>query len=308
MSIKKSTLQLQLLKNLLEGKKISLKHFSLENDISIRTSQRYIEDIEEIFSSNLIKEDEHYSFITNSIFEKDILNFDKKELEIFVDLYSLLEFEFSNKLDSINKSFLNKLEKNYSQTYMIKQNPFEDFNSKKELLFDIKSSIKQKRYTTIEYESDKKYIFEQAKILKILFAKGNFYIAVLTNDEINNGFKFLRLNFINKITLHSNSFKRDLEAEHFLKNFQTLFSYYKEKPYEVVLEIDSSIKRFFLQKKFLTSQKIIENNDDLTLSFQITNDMEILPLVKKWFPNIKIVSPKNLKDKFEEEIRVYLKN
>lgn len=307
MNTKKSILQLELLKELLDGEKVCLKNFAIKNSISLRTVQRYIEDIEEIFGSNLIKEGELYSFITTSLFEKNILSFDKQELEIFVDLYSLLDFDFSSKLDLNSQKFIKKLEKNYSQIYMIKQNPFENFLQKKELLFQIKDAIKNRRYTKIEYISDKKYIFDQVKILKIVFAKGNFYIAVLTPDEINSGFKFLRLSFVDNIILYPNSFKKDYEVEHFLKNFQTLFSNYKEKSYEVVLKVDKYVKRFFLQKNFLSSQKILENKDDLIVSFKVTNSMEILPLVKKWLPNIKIVSPKEIKEQFEEELREYLK-
>ena len=306
MSLKKSTLLLFFLKELLEGKKISLKSFALENDINIRTAQRYIEDIEEAFPDNLLKENDFYSFVSNSTLEKNILNFDKKEFEILIDLVSLLEFDISNKFDENTKKFVNKIQKQYSQSYMIKQNPFEKLSLKRDLLFDIKNAIKNNRYTKIEYESDKKYIFDEAKILKIIFAEGNFYIAILTKEELNNGFKFLRLNFISDIKLYSNSFKKDIEAEYFIKNFQTLFSSYKEKTYEVILKINPSVKRFFLQKKFLSSQKIIENKEYLTLSFEITNDMEILPLVKKWLPNIKIISPKTLKDKFNEELKSYL--
>ena len=238
--------------------------------------------------------------------EKNILNFNKKEFEILIDLFSLLEFDISNKFDENTKKFVNKIQKQYSQSYMIKQNPFEKLSLKRDLLFDIKNAIKNSRYTKIVYESDKKYIFDEAKILKIIFAEGNFYIAILTKEELNNGFKFLRLNFISDIKLYSNSFKKDIEAEYFIKNFQTLFSSYKEKTYEVILKINPSVKRFFLQKKFLSSQKIIENKEYLTLSFEITNDMEILPLVKKWLPNIKIISPKALKDKFNEELKSYL--
>ncbi|MCT7471004.1 WYL domain-containing protein [Aliarcobacter cryaerophilus] len=306
MSLKKSTLLLFFLKELLEGKKISLKSFALENDINIRTAQRYIEDIEEAFPDNLLKENDFYSFVSNSTLEKNILNFDKKEFEILIDLASLLEFDISNKFDENTRKFVNKIQKQYSQSYTIKQNPFEKLSLKRDLLFDIKNAIKNNRYTKIEYESDKKYIFDEAKILKIIFAEGNFYIAILTKEELNNGFKFLRLNFISDIKLYSNSFKKDIEAEYFIKNFQTLFSSYKEKTYEVILKINPSVKRFFLQKKFLSSQKIIENKEYLTLSFEITNDMEILPLVKKWLPNIKIISPKTLKDKFNEELKSYL--
>ncbi|WP_151945827.1 hypothetical protein, partial [Aliarcobacter butzleri] len=93
MSLKKSTLLLFFLKELLEGKKISLKSFALENDINIRTAQRYIEDIEEAFPDNLLKENDFYSFVSNSTLEKNILNFDKKEFEILIDLASLLEFD-----------------------------------------------------------------------------------------------------------------------------------------------------------------------------------------------------------------------
>ena len=306
MSLKKSTLLLFFLKELLEGKKISLKSFALENDINIRTAQRYIEDIEEAFPDNLLKENDFYSFVSNSTLEKNILNFDKKEFEILIDLVSLLEFDISNKFDENTKKFVNKIQKQYSQSYMIKQNPFEKLSLKRDLLFDIKNAIKNNRYTKIVYESDKKYIFDEAKIFKIIFAEGNFYIAILTKEELNNGFKFLRLNFISDIKLYSNSFKKDIEAEYFIKNFQTLFSSYKEKTYEVILKINPSVKRFFLQKKFLSSQKIIENKEYLTLSFEITNDMEILSLVKKWLPNIKIISPKTLKDKFNEELKSYL--
>jgi tRNA(Ile)-lysidine synthase TilS/MesJ len=71
MSLKKSTLLLFFLKELLEGKKISLKSFALENDINIRTAQRYIEDISEIFSENLIREEDTYSFVTNHFLEKN---------------------------------------------------------------------------------------------------------------------------------------------------------------------------------------------------------------------------------------------
>ncbi len=306
MSLKKSTLLLSLFKELLEGKKISLKNFALENDVNIRTAQRYIEDIEDVFSDNLLKENDLYGFVSNSTLEKNILNFDKKELEIFIDLASLLEFDISNKFDDNTKKFVNKIQKQYSQIYMIKQNPFEKFSLKRELLFDIKNAIKNNRYTKIVYESDKKYIFDEAKILKIIFAEGNFYVAILTKEVLNNGFKFLRLNFIADIKLYSNSFKKDIEVEYFLKNFQTLFSSYKEKTYDVVIKINPSVKRFFLKKNFLPSQKIVENKEYLTLSFEITNDMEILPLVKKWLPNIEIVSPKSLRDKFKMELKSYL--
>jgi predicted DNA-binding transcriptional regulator YafY len=306
LNTKKSTLQLYLLKQLLEGNKICLKDFSLIHEVSIRTIQRYIEDIIEIFAENLLKEGDSYSFVSTHFLEKNILSFDKKELEIFVDLFSLIDFEFVNKFDENTSSFLKKLQKNYSCSYQIKQNAFENIFSKKALISDIKLAIKNKRYVNIKYFSDKEFIFEEVKLLKIIYSDGNFYLAALTNEEINNGFKFLRLNFITQIEPLKNTFHRDITAEQFLKDFQTIFSNYKKQSYEVVIEVDKSIKRFFKQKKFLSSQTIIKEEENLFLSYKVTNDMEILPLVKKWLPLIKIVSPQITKDRFKKEIQMYL--
>ena len=90
---------------------------------------------------------------------------------------------------------------------------------KKDLIHDIKSAIKNRRYVNIRYFSDREFIFEEVKILKIVYTEGNFYLATLTNDELNNGFKFLRLNFITQLELLKNSFQRVIEAEIFLKKF-----------------------------------------------------------------------------------------
>ena len=41
---------------------------------------------------------------------KRVLNFDKKEFEILIDLVSLLEFDISNKFDENTKKFVNKID------------------------------------------------------------------------------------------------------------------------------------------------------------------------------------------------------
>ena len=76
----------------------------------------------------------------------------------------------------------------------------------------------------------------------------------------------------------------------------------------MVLEVDVSIKRIFKQKKFLSSQTILKEEDNLFVSYKVTNDMEILPLIGKWLPNIKIISPESTKEKFLDELKLYLNN
>ena len=302
----KSIQLLTLLKTLLSGKQICLKNYAISNDISLRTAQRQMKDLIEIFEENIIKDGDCYTFVSSNTIEKDILSYDKEDLSRVVDLFSLVGFDFTKSFDEDTSKILAKLQKNYAICYSIKQHPFEYFFNHK-YLKDIKRAIKNRQYCDIIYNNGEKFNFTDIRILKIIFNEGNFYLATLSNDEeCNNGFKFLRLSFVESVKIQSKTFHKDIKAEFFLKDFQTIFSNYDVKPYEVIVEVSESVERFFRQKKFLASQKIIKNDDKLLLSFQITNDMEILPLVKKWLPNLKIISPETTKIKLQNQLKTYL--
>jgi len=302
----KSIQLLTLLKELLGGKQICLKNYALRQDISLRTAQRHMKELLEAFEENIIKDGDCYTFVSSNTIEKNILSYDKEDLSRVVDLFSLVDFDFTKSFDADTSKILAKLQKNYAVCYSIKQHPFEYFFNHK-YLKEIKRAIKNHQYADIVYNNGEKFLFKECKLLKIIFSEGNFYVATLSDDEsINNGFKFLRLSFIESISLQSKTFHKDIKAEFFLKDFQTIFSNYDVKSYEVIVEVDECVERFFRQKKFLSSQKIIKNDDKLLLSFQVTNDMEVLPLVKKWLPHLKIISPLTTKTNLQNQLKTYL--
>ncbi len=303
MEAKKSLLQLQLLKELVEGKVVSTRDYALKSGVNQRTIQRYMEDIIEIFSDNIEKSGKNYRLISTTYLSNNMLSFDKKELEILVDVFSLIEFDFVNKFDEASKLLLEKMKKKYSNVYDSKQNGILNIFSKKDLIGSIKSSIKNRKYVNIKYVSDEESYFKMVKVFKIIFFGNSFYLAVLVEEE----FMFLDLDSVEQIEILESSFDKDLKTLEFLKNSQTIFSEYGEKPYDIMLQIDKSIKRFFLNKKFLPSQTIIRDDEDLIISYKITNDMEILPIVKQWIPYIKIIFPHTTKQKLNNELIEYLK-
>lgn len=310
MKQKKSLLILYFIKELIKRKKISLKEFSNRHDISLRSAQRYIVDIKEVFGDIIQKEDDYYLLIDNEFLKDSIFDFNKEELEKFIDLAMLVDDSFIDKLDHASKAYLHKLQKSYSDTYFIKNKIIEKQNINTITLKNIKKSIQHRRYISLEYVAgEQKYTYNRVKPLKIVIAEGNYYLACMTDDEINNGFKFLRISFIKDVKLDSETYNQTLdilEAKEFIKKFQTLFSRFDKKDFEVIVEVDSSVKRFFLQKNFLSSQRIISNKDNLTLSFTVTNNLEILPLIKKWLPNIKIIKPLNLRDALLADLDKYI--
>jgi predicted DNA-binding transcriptional regulator YafY len=60
-------------------------------------------------------------------------------------------------------------------------------------------------------------------------------------------------------------------------------------------------------KKFMSSQKFFEKVDDeVVFTLEYTQELEILPFIKRWLPDLIILEPKELKDRLDEDLRSYL--
>jgi len=305
MKTKKSVAILKILEDLKKGKIICTKEYAEYLDVDKRTIQRYIEEIRDFYEIEFIKHKKGcYSFPQISKIKEKIIDIKENEdFEKFADVLALFSEEVLEFLE-IDKKIIKKIVDD--NIFLIKENPVEKFMNI-EMYKKIKRAIKYRKILDILYIPDESFDFKNVKPLKIVFAEGNWYLAALSDDNINNGFKFLRINFIKNIKEHSKTFKPVKEAEEFLENFQSLFSRYKVKPFEVILEVNNKVKRYFKVKKFLPSQTIIDENDKfLTVKYYVTSEDEILMLVKKWFPFIKIKSPEFLKDRLKKEIEEYL--
>jgi predicted DNA-binding transcriptional regulator YafY len=130
-------------------------------------------------------------------------------------------------------------------------------------------------------------------------------------EAYNFSFSLYRISKIKEMTNSSKTFHKNREIEDFIKYMQTPFARYREgfRKYliEVVLEVDASKAFYFKSKKFLSSQQILETkeNGNLLLSYQVTQEIEIEELIKKWLPYVKVVEPLSLKERIEGELRSY---
>jgi predicted DNA-binding transcriptional regulator YafY len=293
---------LRFLKELKEGE-VCLNDFAKKYNINVRTVQRYKNEVEEFFNIKLISTRRGcYTFpahnrIDNFLLQKEDLN----DFNNLANILSLINPQFLRFL-KIDEKVIKKYIKD--NTILVKESPIEELSSSE--IEILKKAIKRKDYVDIKYILDKEHFFENVKPLKIVFAEGNWYLACLTKDKINNGFKFLRINWIKEIKLKNKEFKVPKEAKEFLKNFQTLFSSYKVPYKEVIVEVDEEVARHFRVKKFLPSQKILEDNGKLKISYIINNDNEIIRLVKRWIPHMKIITPIELQQKFKQLLLEFL--
>ena len=285
---------------------VCLKDFANRYEINVRTAQRYKEDVEEIFDIKL-KMLKKGCYIAPDFKDLNKVLIDKGSIEDLDKFAYLLMIIDKNliKFLGVNEKIINRYlkEENF---FIVKNLPFEELRSL-EIFNEIKKAIKYRQYLKISYNALNEEILDDIKPIKIVFAEGNWYLASISNDKINNGFKFLRISYIKTIERKKKEFKRDKEAEEFLKNFQSIWSLYKVKPFEVIVKVNKEVARFFKVKKFLDSQTIIgEENGDLIIKYYITNSIEIINLAKKWIPHMKIIEPIEVKEKFMSLVKKVL--
>ncbi|NPA63695.1 MAG: WYL domain-containing protein [Epsilonproteobacteria bacterium] len=274
---------------------------------SPKTITRYHKKLKELFGVEFVTISRGcYAIKDVSIF-KDFL-FDgvpDRESQLVFDLLAMIHPKVLSYFGFSPKEVERLLQDNES-VYLIKESPFEDLVNS-QILEQLKEAIKEQYYSDILYHPHNRLVYEDVKPLRIVYAEGNWYLAVLTQDEINNGFKFLRINFIKKIQLKPKKFRRDSTALYFLQTFQSLFSAYNQYPRSVLVEVDEEVARYFRVKKFLASQRIVKDQGKLTIQYTITNDEEILFLAKRWMPHMHILEPKHLQEELEECVREFLR-
>ena len=61
-------------------------------------------------------------------------------------------------------------------------------------------------------------------------------------------------------------------------------------------------------KPFFPTQKFKKKLGDSSVTFSInfTQDMEILPFIKRWLPDIEILEPTDLRQTFKEQLKIAL--
>ena len=283
--------------------------------VSDKTIRRRIKELEQKYGYRPYKVSRGcYSYVTKDALSKLIPSEKSpspQELDDFEKLVDLLVMADEKLLRflEIDPKVLERLKSKYAKVYKLHSSPFEEFGDSK-LLRRLKNAIVYRKKVDILYDPDEEILIKKARPIKIVFAEGNWYLAVMTDDEVNNGFKFLRISFIKEIKELPQQFHKDsldYEAMKFVESFQTLFSSFKKEPFDVEVVVDKEVARHFRKKKFLKSQQIIKDDGDLLIRYRINNENEILLLAKRWMPHMRILQPRELQERLEEIAREFLK-
>jgi predicted DNA-binding transcriptional regulator YafY len=211
-------------------------------------------------------------------------------------------------LDEYTKKRVKKIAKDNENIFLFK-NSIMETPSNMENFKRLKFAIKEREYRNIDYFDG---FYENVKPLKLVFMDNNWYLAGIYDEKL----RFFRISFINEVKYSdkNNFFIKNIDKymkflEKDLQNSLTLFGVEKK---ESIIKASVKVAKYFDKdmKKFLPSQKFIRKNSDGSVEFslQYTQSLEILPFIKRWLPDLEIISPAELKNEFKEDLKKALES
>lgn len=317
----------EILKKLVAKQEIYLTDTELLDELRIkeRTLRRYMGEIDKLFpdafriESKLIGHGKRPVKVLR-VYDKnkDIIGVLKCLLEYGNDLGWLISLlnendpRLFNDLDKHEKEKVSEQLKEDSDIFLFRTNPFEVLQDElsKRYLSELRNAVKNKECRNIKY----KYIGEMenlidAKCLKIVFTDSNWYLAI---EDADGNFRLLRVAFIVSLSKSSKKYEGKIlkEYETYFNKIQNAMSLPSETTRIALLKASPKVAIYFKEgmKLFFPTQKFKKKLDDGSIIFSIdfTQDMEILPFIKKWLPDIEILEPKDLRETFKEQLKAAL--
>ncbi|SFV69044.1 transcriptional regulator, putative [hydrothermal vent metagenome] len=312
---KKTNALFRLMELFLTQKEISSYDQEIINEFECdkKTLERYLKEIESLYTHIItIKQSRKkvWKLVTVSdIFEEFIKNSeDISQLFLMAQEFDPYIFK------ELEKGTLSKIAKNDENVFLFKNSIMEELQEPKEkaIFKKLKTAIANFEYRDIIYHYNETVTHKNAKCIKLVFMDNNWYLILVDEEK---KLLFRRLSFIKEVTYASNSsfHKKDIKDYlDFLKSVQNAMTLYGIKPKIATIKATSSIAKYFEKdmKKFLLSQKFKKKLADGSVLFTLeyTQELEILPFIQKWLPDLIVVKPLELKETYVEKLKASLEN
>jgi predicted DNA-binding transcriptional regulator YafY len=203
-------------------------------------------------------------------------------------------------LSSIFPSFdalsFTRLNDNQVAPFLFRELKIEDVSSYEETFKLLTSAIQNNQIIRFCY---KQKTYRDVSPYRLVNDRGWWYLAAIHNDTL----KSYKVAQVSKVDVASQHFKRRKEVDDHVIDGSMIWL--TDSPIEVVLRIDTSIAYHFRNTNILPEQKLLKilDDDSLLVTSTITNQKQIIPILKYWLPDIEILSPVELKQSLLYELQ-----
>lgn len=286
-----------ILSRLYQAEQLKPSDLAKEFNVSERTIQRDFKD--RLMNFPIYYENKHWKMQKDFKIEKNI----SVEDAITLDILENLSMNLGDKFHYRTSAILRKLKNRQYSPIFTKLN-MEDISNEYESMISFEDAITQKYQIEVKYISRYKEEVIVINPIKIVNFEGLWYLIATDSNNILKSYYIKNITLLNKL---DTKFEISKKVESILNNAISVW-FTEDEPFEVILEIDNYVAKYFKSKPISNTQKILkEDEQKLTISVMATNDMEIIPIVKSWMPFIKVISPSRIHESVREEAMKFLK-
>jgi predicted DNA-binding transcriptional regulator YafY len=282
----------QMLVKLNQGEKLDPVALADEFGVNLRTIQR---DLNERFAYlPLQKTDGRYHLDATFLGKLST-----KDIERFASLAGVRGL-----FPSLSDEFLRDIfDSRVQEVLLIKGHHYENLAGKEQAFRALEKAIVARQNVAFDYlkpEGVKSYA--SVSPYKLLNLKGIWYLAALDGDKLKT-FSFTK---IEKLKLLDATFAWSKEIDAKLATEDGIW--FTESQHEVVLKVSADVAGYFKRRKLIANQVIEKELADggLLISAKVGHTNQVLPIIRYWMPNIRIISPDSWQRDLEQEIRDYL--
>jgi len=277
-----------------------------------RLIQMDIARLKQHFPHQITTLSQRHKLIKVPYFLQNLLSSDGIKIKELIEFLMVFDNKMLSLFEQEEPHLIQNLRKEIQEIYLIHEPPLEMIDGR--FLESIKRAIKHRQYVNLDYQQPPHRLktYAHIQLHRIIYAEGNWYLAIHQSKSLKP-YNLLRINFIQSLELKAKTFYADPQIKHAIDHFQSLFSKPHQKPFEVIVQVSGEVMRHFQHKKHLRSQEILQTTPKgLIIRYQVTDAMEILPLIKKWMPHILVLSPieiqtllcRNAQDFLEHQQRI----
>ena len=290
---------------LMQSKVLGITLTDIQNELNVsrRTAERLRDAILCIFTQiDEIETDDrekHWGF--TSCYLNEFITFAPDEIATLESIKETLKYKdkkqtietIITKLKAISRKNITNVEDAIemilkTEGVAVSQKP--NYKVDLEILETIRTAIKENRKIKVLYRDKNKILAPYG----IIYGSNIHLIAMEGNSE--HPYNYL-IHKINKIELTQETFdKGDFDIKEYANRS---FGVYQNKPMKVELLFEQRVQEDVLNHNFHPTQKIKQNPDGtITVTFKASGTHEIIWHLFKWSDNVKLISPKNLKDEY----------
>jgi predicted DNA-binding transcriptional regulator YafY len=205
---------------------------------------------------------------------------------------------------ALSNDFLRELlDSRIESALLVKGHNYEDLGDRIHTFRHLERAILNREKISFGYQKDEgQKLYADVEPYRLINHSGVWYLAAMDADKLK-AFSFSK---IDRLLVSRVTFARAPHIEQLLLEEDSIWL--NEKKTEVVLKVTREAASYFRRRKLIACQVLEKELEDggIIVSGKVAHTNQILPIVRYWIPNVRVISPAGLQAELDKQLQTYL--